>query len=362
MIGDFKYMVFTSCATYNHENYIVDTMKGFIMQQTKFPVVYCIIDDASTDNNPSLIESYVKEYFTFDVPDAYEKFEEYGHEMYARHKSNENCWFVVILLNENHYSKKKSKLPYLTQWRSKAKYYAICEGDDYWIDARKLQKQVDILENHPGCTMVCNRTKLHSVRRDRIIGEQYCLNRNDYLDPKDVIRRGGLYISTCSILYRTSIMDNYPDYCRNCLVGDYPLQIYCAMKGRIYYLNDIMSVYRIENNSSWMGTQKWGTINEQRLKVIASQVQMFKGFSRDYLSYERVFEEKVVQHIIWNMPFNLKGKILDDYLLFFNKYIQNIGVKWKLIINIRKNNYRLLQRIVEKIFFSKFINTKTVYK
>ena len=201
MKEDYKYMIFTCCATYNHEAYIGDAMKGFAMQQTTFPVVYCIIDDASTDNNVKVIESYVRQNFTFDVSDAYERDEEYGHEFFARHKTNENCWFAVFLLNENHYSIKRSKVPYLNKWCSKAKYYAICEGDDYWTDPKKLQKQVEVLESNPDCTMVCNRTKLFSVRQNKFIGEQYCLHNDGWLNPEDVINRTGLYISTCSIIF-----------------------------------------------------------------------------------------------------------------------------------------------------------------
>jgi len=363
MKEEYKYMVFTSCATYNHEAYIVDAMKGFTMQQTTFPVVYCIIDDASTDNNANVIESYVRQNFTFDVSDAYEKDEEYGHEIFARHKKNENCWFAVVLLKENHYSKKKSKVPYLNKWRSKAKYYAICEGDDYWTDPNKLQKQVEVLESHPDCTMVCNRTKLLSVRQNKFIGEQYCLCKNGWLNPVDIINRTGLYISTCSIIYRLKFRDEYPDYCKQCLVGDYPLQIFFAMKGKVGYIDDAMSVYRVQNSESWMGQQEWGRMSENRIKVIKSQVEMFLGFSNDYPLYKKVLMYKISDHINRNIPKRPAHTIQEqnDYLAHFSEYIKKYAIRSRIDLWIRKSGSWHLRNFYKNHFLNKYYSTIYYY-
>ena len=103
-------LVTVSCMTYNHEPYITDALNGFAMQQTSFPFVCTIIDDASTDRNAEVIRNYVSENFDLqDTSIAYEKDMDYGHVTFARHKTNENCYFAVIYLKENHYSQKKSK-------------------------------------------------------------------------------------------------------------------------------------------------------------------------------------------------------------------------------------------------------------
>ena len=145
-------MLRVSCMTYNQVSYIEDAMNGFVMQQTDFPFVCTIVDDASNDGEQNVIKKYIQEHF--DLQDsfvAYEKDVDYGHVTFAQHKSNKNCYFAVIYLKENHYSQKKSKLPYLTEWMD-TKYIALCEGDDYWTDPLKLQKQVDILEEHQDCS------------------------------------------------------------------------------------------------------------------------------------------------------------------------------------------------------------------
>lgn len=357
------YVVCVGCFTYNHENYICDAMNGFVIQQTTFPVVYCIIDDASTDNNASVIETYVSQNFTLDVPQAYEKDEEYGHEIFVRHKTNENCWFVVILLNENHYIKKKSKIPYITPWRSNAKYYAICEGDDYWTDPNKLQKQVEVLESHPDCTMVCNRTKLFSVRQNKFIGEQYCLHNEGWLNPVDVINRTGLYISTCSIIHRSWIRsENYPEYCSKCSIGDLPLQIYCAMKGKAYYIDEIMSVYRTENKESYSGKNNPHKISvNQRINYVRPIVEMFKGFSKDYPKYSKCLKDKIAHQINGWAPDNSSQEDRRAYKSAFKEEINKYSLFWKVDLYLRHSNLFRIKKLFDKFFFKKYKNTKIIY-
>ncbi len=93
----YSFMVRTCCATFNHENYILDALKGFVMQQTTFPAVYTIVDDASTDGTAAVIRQFIGE--NFDVGDTsvgYDKDMDYGHVTFSRHKTNENCYFAVI--------------------------------------------------------------------------------------------------------------------------------------------------------------------------------------------------------------------------------------------------------------------------
>lgn len=122
-----------SCITYNHESYIRQAIEGFLMQKTNFPVEILIHDDASTDNTANIIREYEKKY-----PDT----------------------IKPIYQTENQYSRKDGTIGRLQRGRAKGKYYAMCEGDDYWTDPNKLQKQVDFLENHPEYIFCCHRFKI----------------------------------------------------------------------------------------------------------------------------------------------------------------------------------------------------------
>ena len=148
-----NFMVRVLYQTYSHAPFITDAMNGFTMQQTSFPFVCIIVDDASTDGGPEVISRYMHD--NFDLLDKTIAIEEETDDyrlMFARHKSNHNCYFVTVLLKYNHYSINKPKHPYYMRWVG-AKYIAICEGDDYWIDSHKLQRQVDFMVSHPNHTI-----------------------------------------------------------------------------------------------------------------------------------------------------------------------------------------------------------------
>lgn len=250
MEQEYKYMVCTICATFNHSPYIVDAMNGFTMQETTFPVYYLITDDASTDGEPEVIKQYLADHF--QTPYRIEETEDYNL-ICANHNTNPNCTFIVFLLKYNHYSIKKSKLPYQSEWRDNAKYIALCEGDDYWTDSNKLQKQTDFLEKHPKHTMC-----IHAFRRDsydgsRITSTEIYKYSNDVeiIPDKDVINGTGMFGATASMVYRKAAVNNYPDWAIRAPVGDRPLKFVLFARGHIAYINEVMSVYRIGVVGSW---------------------------------------------------------------------------------------------------------------
>lgn len=149
--------VLVLCMTYNHEAYIEDALNGFVLQKTDFPFVVSIIDDASTDNNTSVIMDYLKR-VVCDADEVNPKIEECGKVIDATPSNNPNCSLHVVFLSENHFGK-RSKRPYYIQFEEKAKYIAMCEGDDYWTDPYKLQKQVDFMEAHLECSVSFHRCK-----------------------------------------------------------------------------------------------------------------------------------------------------------------------------------------------------------
>lgn len=352
----YDWLVCVSCMTFNHAPYIEDAMKGFTMQQTTFPFVCTIVDDASTDGEKDIIKNYLKEHFDFEDKKFFlhEETDDYML-TFARHKTNLNCHFIVLFLKYNHYSLKKSKVQYLSRWRDNAKYIALCEGDDYWIDPDKLQKQVSFLENHPDYTMTCNRTQLYSVKQNKMIGENYCYHGSQDIDPKDVINRGGLFISTCSIVYRKEISQNAPDYWKNCLVGDYPLQIACALKGKTYYFNEMMSVYRVANPYSWMGQQQWGKYDARRFRVIESEIEMFKGIASDYPEYKSILYSRIAAHINNGIPSKGSSEIeMNSYLSLFEKYIKDYSLRWRFDLWMLKFKITMVKRIYRKFFRQRY--------
>lgn len=241
-----KFKVYTYCATYNHSKYIKDTLNGFCMQKTNFPFVCAIKDDASTDGEPEIIRQYLEDNFDFtDSSVAYKKETEYGHVFFAQHKDNKNCYFAVVLLKENHYSQKKDVRPYFQEWREGVPYIALCEGDDYWTDSHKLQKQVEYMDKHPDFSMCFHSAIEHfqdNRRKDRIFSK-ICDKEYSGLE---LFERW--IVPTASMIIRKEVYTSqiYQTLCSDSRIiyGDIRLVLSSASYGRVYGFSDCMSVYR----------------------------------------------------------------------------------------------------------------------
>ena len=244
-----KYMVCVRCMTFNHVNYIENAMDGFTIQETTFPFVCTIIDDASTDGEQEVIKKYLQAHFDLDDNSTVRNEENDDYVLtFAQHKTNKNCYFAVLCLKYNHYSIQKPRIPYIAEWHD-AKYIALCEGDDYWTYPQKLQKQVDYMEEHDDSVM-CTHAAYWSVEGEmKKWGCKYPEERD--LTTDEVIRNGGLYLATCSLVFRRILNDDKPEWRIRSDVGDYPLQILGSLRGALHFFPEIMSVYRFQVESSW---------------------------------------------------------------------------------------------------------------
>lgn len=239
--------VFVRCMTFNHEAYIKDALNGFVMQQTNFPFVVAIVDDASTDDNVKVIERFIKEHCECEAD--YIKEEIYGRVIKTTVKNNPNCILCAVLLYENHY-RKKAKRPYYAQYEDAAKYVAVCEGDDYWTDPLKLQKQVDFMEANPEYSLCLTNSIVKFDDREVLainhIWDTYTIEDVLNTNALNVKRRGDNVVPcahTSTIFYRIP-NGEFPNWVSQCFIGDEPLMIYLAHHGNVKFINEITSVYR----------------------------------------------------------------------------------------------------------------------
>lgn len=250
----YDWMVYVNCMTYNHVPYIVDTMNGFTMQETNFPFVCAVVDDASTDGEPEVIRKYLLENFDLEDKSVVRNEETDDYVLcFAQHKTNKNCYFAVLWLKYNHYSIKKTKRPYLAEWDNNSKYIALCEGDDYWIDPLKLQKQVDFLDNNPEYILV------HTNFAYKYDEDNYLRHNGsgkyqikDGIVTSDLI--GGCWVKTLTVCYRRAykaIEKQYPD---GMFVGDLWLFFQLSLNGKFHFMEEETGVYRILRNSACHST------------------------------------------------------------------------------------------------------------
>lgn len=251
-----NFKVCVRCFTFNQSKYITDTMNGFTMQQTDFPFVCCIVDDASKDGEQDVIRKYV--FDNFDLSEGschFERETDYAFITYAQHKTNKNCYFAVLYLKENHYSIKKPKMPYLTEWQDGCEYHALCEGDDWWIDPLKLNKQVSFLDlhsdyifSHTGFDFYEQEREL-MVSGDSIIQTNLELAKNKDDLSLEILDSNHYRVQTCTVVIRTG--SGY-DYARQemskisgmFLMGDSQLWVFLQQKGKIHFLKDKTAIYR----------------------------------------------------------------------------------------------------------------------
>jgi hypothetical protein len=124
-----------------------------------------------------------------------------------------------------------------------------------------------------------------------------------------------------------------------------------AMMGKIYYFNEIMSVYRVENSNSWMKKQKWRSVSDSNLNRIDSMINMFKGFSLDFPNYKSLYNNKIAQYLIFQSPsrFTNEGKDLEFFKDYYRKDFHEFPLFFKIIEKFRMTNIRGLRGYSEKI-------------
>ena len=271
-----NHQVTIHCLTYNHAPYIEDAMNGFCLQETSFPFLAIICDDASTDGEQDVIRKYLQEHFNTSSDKDYQSWEtEEAKIVFAQHKTNSNCSFLVIFLKTNYYSQKKDKSHLWKEWEESAKYIALCEGDDYWIDPQKLQKQVDFLENNPEYSMCWHDAYRIDAITHQTKGDFSRYEKNTSCNLEDLIIGGGDYCPTASFIYRRSLREAAPKELFNQYVGDYPLQVYMALTGNVFYINQKMSIYRVNTPGSWVSRSYDYSCIENRRDIWPKEIKMY---------------------------------------------------------------------------------------
>lgn len=215
-------MVSAYCLAFNHGPYIRDALEGFVNQKTNFRYEVWVHDDASTDQTPAIIREYAQKY-----PDI----------------------IKPVFQTENQYSQGVQISRQILYPRMTGRYLAICEGDDYWCDENKLQKQVDFLESHPEYSACVHNTNVLNCQT----GSMSPLNasREDKdLRFREVVNAGNAEFQLSSLLCRRELF-LYPAELTGYGFGDYPLSVYLMLKGKIRYFKEIMSVYRFSSLGSW---------------------------------------------------------------------------------------------------------------
>lgn len=241
------------CDTYNHAPYVRDALDGFLAQQTNFPFEIIVHDDASTDGTADVIREYEAAH-----PDL----------------------FRCIFRTENIYSRDPKILEHYVFPLARGKYIAICEGDDYWTNPRKLQTQIDYLEEHPECTLCVTCAEMVNPEQGHI-GWVKPYETDCDIPMDELIRGGGGFVATASIVTRTHLTQNRAPFCDMADVDDAVLQLWFGANGTTHYFAEPMCAYRYEVPGSW--TKTFFTSNrEARIRHHEGMIRALNAFDAMY--------------------------------------------------------------------------------
>lgn len=265
-------LVSICCTTYNHEKYIRQTLESFLLQKTSFPIEIIVHDDASTDNTKKIIEEYAKD----------------------------DARFVTIFQTENKYSQKIKPWPNFVFPKVKGKYIALCEGDDYWIDPLKLQKQIDFLEQNKDYSLC-----FHNVKQ---LDEETGILSNwpSHIAEETTIEdlADSCYIVTNSAVLRNNFV--LPDWFNVLPIGDWPLFLIQVKNGKIKKMEEHMSVYRIHAGGVWSSVNS----KVKRLQIVIDTVKiMLQNNITDNSKAITVLKKKYRRYRLRLLSKQVKNKI-----------------------------------------------------
>lgn len=285
---DTNVMVSICCLTYNHENYIKDALDSFLMQQTNFVFEVLIHDDASTDNTAKIIEQYKKLYPEIIKP---------------------------IIQTENQRSKLGGGMnPRFNYPRAQGKYIALCEGDDYWTDPTKLQKQVDFLEANEEFTLVAGNSLLIDEKGAKI---RENLSKERPIHLKQILKKNILGSATASLFFRKDCLDSkYSTLTSKFPFGDWLLSAYCISKGKGYILEDVLSAYRVHQ------TGVWSSMNQE--KRIKQNLLVYKLFGQVFPQHGLVLKTARIDFLKRNLA---SLSFIERILFYFEWYFFRVKVK-----------------------------------
>jgi glycosyltransferase involved in cell wall biosynthesis len=232
--GSSEVLLSICCLTYNHANFIEQAIEGFLAQKTDFLYEVLIHDDASTDGTTAIIQSYQARFPEIIKP---------------------------IIQKENQWSKGLRAVSATYNFpRAKGKYIAICEGDDFWTDPYKLQKQVDFLENNPDYVACVHGAHFFNESLNSMILTKFNKVQKDFdLNLFKILNELGNVYPSCSIVMRNTP----PFYPKDLLIfpsGDLTLIIFLKLKGKIRFMKGLWATYRIHPNGVYQG-EKHGLKN-----------------------------------------------------------------------------------------------------
>ncbi len=313
-----NYLVDVNIAVYNHAPFLEKTLDSVLEQRTSFPFRLLIGDDFSTDGSIEILKRYERKF-----PDK----------------------ILVIYQPKNLGLNSPERNGIILLKESTAKYIALLDGDDYWTDNLKLQKQVDFMEANPDYSICYHLVDIlnteGNLERETLntlsVPHTYTLN--------DLAQ--GNIIHTPSVLFRNGLIGEFPEWFTKCAAADYVIHMLNASKGKIYFIPEGMAVYRIHSAGFWSNsnlifkTEKW-------TEMLGYLLEHFKNKEDTYT----ILSTKYAQHLNWLSELYANDKqyqLSSDYLVKALQSSKDFSTKWAMEYEELKMTNQLLRDELQTI-------------
>jgi glycosyltransferase involved in cell wall biosynthesis len=235
--------------THNHAPFIARAIESVLMQKTEYPFNILLHDDASTDGTADICRDFAAKF-----PEK----------------------ITLIAQRVNQYTIDRRIQSHILIPRVNAKYTAILDGDDFWIDPLKLQKQVGYLESHTDCTLCIGGADLVDCD-DKVVGHVKPYDVDRVVDPADMIRGGGGFNATNTIVMPTQLLKDMPEFADHVEAEDIPFQLLGALTGYAWYIADTLMAYRLAVPGSW-STRQYASATEIRIRTSRDLIALNEGY------------------------------------------------------------------------------------
>lgn len=243
--------------TYNHEKYIEEAINGVLMQNYGGKIELILANDNSPDNTDALIQKKIAENSTTQNIEI----------KYTKHNPNKGMMPNFFWALE----------------QVQGKYIALCEGDDYWTDPLKLQKQVDFLEANDKFAICFHAVKIQYEEGIAPFYRDVNIDTKEISSIDDLIK--GNFIHTVSCVFRNTLP--YPEWLIHAYPGDWPLHVINATKGDIYFDNNIMAVYRVHYGGVFSTTKRNVAKEIMTIKYLSGELKKMKFFTQSRILKKR---------------------------------------------------------------------------
>ncbi|MDJ0364558.1 glycosyltransferase [Hymenobacter sp. H14-R3] len=312
--------------TYNHASFLAQAIEGVMMQQVTFAVHLIIADDKSTDSTLSIAQDYAERF-----PNR-----------------------ITVLTRPHNLGMMPNFIDALNYCNGS--YIALCEGDDYWDDPKKLQMQVDFLESNHDYSISFHNLRMVSADGQKSLG---LIQKSDQSETTTIIDLAkGNFISTLSCVFRNTVAGpekttQLPDWYSQVPIGDYCLHMLNAKHGKIKYFPAVMGAYRMHGDGAW-SLQNQITRSQKLFDTLEKLKHEFDGEVRQLLNEQQLHNLSVIADEAKRQPtFDFDAYLLlkrpaierlisDQFVPFMNTYYGNEGAS-------RSAEYRLSKRLFQPV-------------